>query len=94
MSLNVKKNQKLMPGHYAKEIEAVIEEFLDWKDVYASTIPEGKIGVVVFAVSEFNDVYVEWRFEKNTARKGAKTTFDDGSTNGLTAQIVWADQVS
>ncbi len=48
----------LTAGHFFKEIHATAQEYLDWKDVYASKIPEGKVGVVIFAVNEQNDAFI------------------------------------
>ena len=78
--------------HFSQEINATAQEYLDWKDVYAHKVPKGRVGVVIFAVNKKNDVFIEWRFESETVKIGSKTTFNDKSANGLTAEVEWIDR--
>jgi hypothetical protein len=80
------------PSQFETVIEAVVEEFLDWKDVYASKIPEDHIGVVIFAANEVGDVVIDWRLETKGVKLKTKSFFDKGEAIGMRGQVVWVDQ--
>jgi len=80
------------PIHFETEIEAVVEEFLDWKDVYASKIPDDHVGVVMFAANEEGDVLIDWRLEIKGIKLKTKSFFDKGDAMGMKGQVVWVDQ--
>ena len=80
------------PRQFETQIDAVVEEFLDWKDVYASKIQEDCIGVVIFAANEQGDVIIDWRLEVKGIKLKAKSFFDKGKAIGMKGQVVWIDQ--
>ena len=88
----MKKNRQQLPVDHTDGIARVIEEFLDWKDVYESQITDGKVGVVIFAANFKGDVFILWRLENTNTKVGDKTTYCDESNNELAAQIVWVDK--
>jgi hypothetical protein len=81
------------PSQFETEIEAVVEEFLDWKDVYASKIPDDEVGVVIFAANEKGNVFIDWRLENKSIKLKTKSFFDKGEALGMKGQVVWKDQV-
>jgi hypothetical protein len=80
------------PSQFEIEIEAVVEEFLDWKDVYASKIPDGHVGVVIFAANEEGDVAIDWRLEIKGIKLKTKSFFDKGEAMGMKGQVIWIDE--
>ncbi len=80
------------PSQFETEIEAVVEEFLDWKDVYASKIPDDNIGVVIFAANEEGNVFIDWRLEMKGIKLRTKSFFDKGNAIGMKGLVVWIDQ--
>ena len=80
------------PSQFEIEIEAVVEEFLDWKEVYASKIPDDHVGVVIFAANEEGDVVIDWRIEIKGIKLKTKSFFDKGKAMGMKGQVVWIDQ--
>jgi hypothetical protein len=80
------------PNQFESEIEAVVEEFLDWKDVYASKIPNDHVGVVIFAANEEGNVFIDWRLELKNIKLKTKSAFDKGDAKGMKGQVVWIDQ--
>ena len=82
----------LSPNEFETQIEAVVEEFLDWKDVYASKIPDDHVGVVIFATNEEGHVVIDWRLEIKGTKLKAKSFFDKGEAIGMKGQVVWVDQ--
>ena len=79
------------PSQFEIQIEAVAEEFLDWKDVYASKIPDDHFGVVIFAANEEGDVVIDWRLETKDTKIKSKSFFDKGEAKGMKGQVVWID---
>lgn len=80
------------PSQFHVQIDAVVEEFLDWKDVYASKIPDGHVGVVIFAANEDGDVVIDWQLELEGIKLKTKSFFDKGEAVGMKGQVVWVDQ--
>ena len=87
----MKKHRLKVAQDSADEIAAVVDEYLDWKDVYASRIADNMVGVVIFASNFKGDVFIEWRHEKDSVKLGGKTSYNDGTEQGLVAKIVWVD---
>jgi hypothetical protein len=79
-------------NQFESEIEAVVEEFLDWKDVYASKIPDDHVGVVIFAANEGGDVFIDWRLEMQDIKLKTKSVFDKGDAKGMKGLVVWIDR--
>lgn len=88
----MKKHFIKSPSQYGIQIQAVVEEFLDWKDVYASKIPDDHLGVVIFAANECGDVVIDWRLEITGVKLNAKSLFDKGDAIGMKGKVVWIDQ--
>ena len=80
------------PSQFETEIEAVVEEFLDWKDVYSSKIPDDHVGVVIFAANEVGNVFIDWRIEVKGIKLKTKSFFDKGKAIGMKGQVVWIDK--
>ena len=75
----------------AEDIAAAVDEYLDWKEVYASQIEDGMKGAVTFAANEHGDVFIQRLFVTEGVNVGEKTICDDGDAKGLTAKVVWVD---
>ena len=65
---------------------------MDWKDVYASNIPDDHIGIVIFAANEDGDVFVDWRLEIKTIKLDTKSHFEKGTVKGMKGTVVWIDK--
>ena len=88
----MKKNQQKLATDCKESIAGVINEFLDWKDVYASQLKDEQMGAVLFAANFSGDVFIEWRLVDQKVKVGDKTHYGLGSDAELDAKFVWIDK--